>query len=250
MNKKTLENFITKYSLGGEIETVLWFNDNGKLTTKLITPDKTARGVVVMQNEEFNNEFTNEIKDHYVGIGDTNVLRKMLSVLSDDIKVNTNDHQGIISSIVFSDNENKIKYTTCEEFIVPKVSDLKVMPKFELEFGISDSFLDKFSKAYNSIKSSEEVTFTIISDGMVANAILGYSKTINRNQVYLPLTVESENGLREKVELTFNAKIFMEILKANKGYDKVSFLLSSEGLIEISFEDNEVTSKYYIVFTK
>jgi len=46
MNKSQLTNFITKYTLGGEIKSTKWTSDGASLSTRFISGDKSVVGKV------------------------------------------------------------------------------------------------------------------------------------------------------------------------------------------------------------
>ena len=46
MNKSQLSNFITKYTLGGEIKSTKWTSDGNSLSTRFISGDKSVVGSV------------------------------------------------------------------------------------------------------------------------------------------------------------------------------------------------------------
>ena len=48
MNKSQLTNFITKYTLGGEIKSTKWTSNGSSLSTRFISGDKSVVGSVVL----------------------------------------------------------------------------------------------------------------------------------------------------------------------------------------------------------
>ena len=48
MNKTQLTNFITKYTLGGEIKSTKWTSNGDSLSTRFISGDKSVVGKVVL----------------------------------------------------------------------------------------------------------------------------------------------------------------------------------------------------------
>lgn len=251
MKKKILENFIRKYSIGDQISTVLWKIKDDVLNTSIITKNKNVRGFVSVLDEECNNEFKTKLGDDLgVGIIDTSILRKMISVLNEEVSVKLNVEGDVVYNMTFFDDEkNEVTYSACEPSVIPTVSGLKVTPNFDFEFEIDDAFIDKFIKSYNSIKSDDELTFTIMLNGKKSKIVLGFSEKINKNKISMPITAsEFDDNVDKKI--TFFAKNFVEILRANRGFDEISFKLSSDGLINISFSDGEVNSEYYIVYTE
>ena len=56
MNKTQLTNFITKYTLGGEIKSTKWTSNGTSLSTRFISGDKSVVGRVVLS--KFNHSST------------------------------------------------------------------------------------------------------------------------------------------------------------------------------------------------
>ena len=48
MTKTELLGFIGKYSLGGNVESVIWKSKDNSITTDFVSTDKTLKGVVKM----------------------------------------------------------------------------------------------------------------------------------------------------------------------------------------------------------
>ena len=81
MNKNQLTNFITKYTLGGEIKSTKWTSNGDSLSTRFISGDKSVVGRVVLS--KFSHLLPCEL-----GVYNTGQLSSLLSVLGDDIDIN------------------------------------------------------------------------------------------------------------------------------------------------------------------
>ena len=79
MNKVLLERFISKYSLGDNVTSVVWVVKDNVLKTNFITLEKSLLGTVALDNFQF--------EDIRLGIYNTAQLSRMLSVLGDDVKL-------------------------------------------------------------------------------------------------------------------------------------------------------------------
>ena len=51
MNKITLDTFIQKYNLGGNVNSVTWNSTGDTLSTDFISPDKSLRGQLVLSKQ-------------------------------------------------------------------------------------------------------------------------------------------------------------------------------------------------------
>ena len=83
MNKITLDTFIQKYNLGGNVNSVKWISDGTTLSTKFISGDKSLLGHVELVKQT--------LPVFEVGVYDTAQLAKMLGTLSDSIEFEVNE---------------------------------------------------------------------------------------------------------------------------------------------------------------
>ena len=97
MKKSSFEGFITRYNLGGEVESVKIDSTEEGLSVKFISDDKTLLGNVSSDNKDFpSGEF---------GVYTTSQLKGLLTVLDSDIDVKEGD-----ASLVFSDKGTSVNY--------------------------------------------------------------------------------------------------------------------------------------------
>mgnify|MGYP003353117869 CR=1 FL=1 len=100
MKKSNLLNFVNKYFLAGNCESVKLSVANNKLKTNFITADQTVIGTV-----EYN-DFVNE--DVEFGVYTTGQLLKLLSALEDDIDLTFNKADNKLYSLTLSDDNGSI----------------------------------------------------------------------------------------------------------------------------------------------
>ena len=53
MQKSKLDRFISKYNLGGNVNSVKWKSDGNTLSTSFVTPDKSLLGTVKVDKFSF-----------------------------------------------------------------------------------------------------------------------------------------------------------------------------------------------------
>ena len=80
MNKQKLNGFIDKYSLGGTVESVKWISTDNNISTNFVSEDKTLLGTIKCDD--------NQLKEGKYCIYTTSQLKRLLSVLNNDIQVN------------------------------------------------------------------------------------------------------------------------------------------------------------------
>ena len=97
MEKQKLNGFISRYNLGGEVESVMVTSTDDSVSVKMISDDKTLLGDVTVTEKDFpTGEF---------GIYTTSQLKGLLSVLDSSIKV-----EETTGALKFSDKGTKVQY--------------------------------------------------------------------------------------------------------------------------------------------
>lgn len=243
MNKQILERFMSKYSLSGAAESVLWTTADDKLQTKFITDDKSVLGVIVAKadgNKDFFKGF-DVMGGEDIAINATSQLRSLLGVVGEDVKIAFEKASGKLVALRISDKGTKVAYVLADASVVPTVPALKSLPEFEIELKLDDEFMATFIKAKSALPEVE--TFTVISDGKKVSLVIGYSK-INTNRV----TIDVDATKSEKIDaISFSARYFGHILSANKECKDAVLRVSSQGLAHAVFKTDNFESEYYLV---
>jgi DNA polymerase III sliding clamp (beta) subunit (PCNA family) len=231
MKKSSFEGFITRYNLGGEVESVKIDSAEEGLSVKFISDDKTLLGNVSSDNKDFpNGEY---------GVYTTSQLKGLLSVLDSDINVKEGD-----ASLVFSDKGTSVNYMLADLSVIPVVPDLKQLPEFTSTIKMDNDFVNKFVKSKGALSDSD--TFTFSCKSSKGEVILGYSK-INSNRISINVECVCDGDVEP---ISFSAKYLKEILNANKGAKSSSLKISPNGLAHVSFENDGFKSNYYLVEIK
>ena len=235
MNKAYLDRFISKYSLGDSVNSVVWKVNDEVLTTDFITLDKSLLGKVTLDTFQFD--------DVQFGIYDTKQLASLLSVLNDDINLTVVKSQDKVVSIKFEDSYASVNYMLSDLSVIPDVPKMKSIPEFELSLKIDSLFITKFISGKNALAESE--TFTVLTDENTDTCkfVINFA-TINTNRVTLPVTVDT---FCDVGPLSFNAELFAKVLQANKECESASMEVSSKGLARASFKVDNYEAIYNLV---
>ena len=232
MKKTSLEGFISRYNLGGEIESVKIVSDKTGMSVKFISDDKTLLGTVTSEDAEF--------ADGEFGVYTTSQLKNLLGVLDANINVTAGS-----AALEFSDNSTTVNYMMADLSVIPAVPDIKQVPDFESEITLSDEFISRFIKSKGALNESD--TFTFQCKGGKGEIILGYSK-INSNRisikVYCTCTKDSVGPI------SFSAKYLKEILNANRAPKAANLKIATAGLAQCTFESEGFKSEYFLVEVK
>ena len=235
MNKAYLDRFISKYSLGDSVNSVVWKVKDEVLTTEFITLDKSLLGKVTLDTFQFE-----EIE---LGIYDTKQLASLLNVLNDDINLTVVKSQDKVVSIKFKDSYASVNYMLSDLSVIPDVPKMKSVPEFELSLKIDSLFITKFISGTNAL--AEHETFTVLTDENTNTCkfVINFA-TINTNRVTLPVTVDTFSDVGP---LSFNAELFSKVLQANKECESASIEVSNRGLARAKFKVDNYEAVYNLV---
>ena len=236
MEKNRINRFVQKYNLSGLIESVKWDVEGTTLTTSFISDDKSVLGTVSTSEFDF--------EQGSYGVYDTTKFTKMLSVLENDIDLSTIKVEGKTTSLNISDKGTSATYMLADLSVIPVVPDLKAVPPMNVQITLDDDFTSKFIKSKGALSESD--TFTFECKGGKGEIILGYS-SINTNRISMKVECKCDGDVSP---ISFSAKYLKEILNANRGSKAASLQISSQGLANIQFEKDNLTSKYYLVEIK
>jgi len=240
MNKSQLTNFITKYTLGGEIKSTKWTSNGDSLSTRFISGDKSVVGRVEL------NKFSH-LKPCELGVYNTGQLSSLLSVLGDDVEVKLSQSGDKFISMELEDTKRKTKskYMLSDLSVIPTPPELKNLPdSFELGIKVDPYFVSTFISGKGALSEAE--TFTILTENGETKIVIGYA-SIASNRVTIP--VETTKG-GEIEPISFNANMFASILNANKDCESATLEVSSQGLSRIKFSIDNYDSEYYLVSTQ
>ena len=237
MKKESLNRFIEKYSLGGNINSVVLECDKGKLNTRFITDDKSLLGELTLDKFGF--------EDCSIGIGSTDQLTKLLSVLGTDVELSLtkveNDGDNKAISMAISDSAATVSYMLSDTSVINKPPNLKELPDFDIKVKVDKQFMDTFVKGKNALPDVD--SFTVITDDSNVNLVIGYS-SINTNRI--KFDIESK-GCTDMAITCFSSSLFKEILQANKDAESGKLEISSAGLARVTFKGKDYSSTYYLV---
>ena len=240
MNKSQLDNFITKYTLGGEIKSTKWTSNGNSLSTRFISGDKSVVGKVVLSKFK-------HLEPCELGVYNTGQLSSLLSVLGDDVDVSLSRAGDKFISMELEDTKRKTKskYMLSDLSVIPTPPELKNLPdSFELGIKVDAHFINTFISGKGALAEAE--TFTILTDNDKAEIVIGYA-SIASNRVTIPVET-TKFMLMEPI--SFNANMFASILSANKDCESATLEVSSQGLSRIKFSIDNYDSEYFLVSTQ
>jgi hypothetical protein len=231
MKKNSSEGFISRYNLGGEVESVKVNSTDAGMQVSFISDDKTLLGTVESEETGFpNGEY---------GVYTTSQLKGLLGVLGSQVDVSEGT-----AALVFSDGKTSVNYMLADLSVIPVVPELKQLPPFTSNVTMDGDFIATFTKAKGAMSDSDTFTFTCKENK--GEVILGYSK-INSNRISMNVECTCESDVEP---ISFSAKYLKEILSANRGAKSSSLKISPQGLAHVAFEHDGFKSNYYLVEIK
>tara|TARA_B100001996_G_scaffold357032_1_gene320716 strand:- start:374 stop:1093 length:720 start_codon:yes stop_codon:yes gene_type:complete len=235
MNKITLDTFIQKYNLGGNVNSVKWVSTGDTLSTRFISPDKSLLGELTLSKQN--------LPEFEVGVYDTPLLSKMMGTLSDNIDLELVKVDGNDTPVAFHLNDSVISadYVLAAIGVIPDVPELKNVPEFTTLVNIDSQFINSFIKGKNALSDVE--TFSVKSSGDGVQFVIGYSD-MNSNRI----SINAQSGAVQLSDsIAFNANLFSQVLSANKECSKATLQIADKGLAFIEFKVDDFVAKYWLV---
>ena len=235
MQKSKLDKFIQKYNLGGNVNSVKWKSNGDSLSTSFVTPDKSLLGNVKVDKFSFDNS--------ELGVYQTDVLQKLLSVLSDNIDLTLSKVDNKAVSLKVKNGTISVDYVLSDLSVIADPPALKRLPEFGTKIKLDSNFINTFIKGKSAL--SDVDMFTIVKNKSGGcDIIIGYSKNTNTNRVNIPVDCDICNIT---APITFKANLFKEVLVANRECTSAVLEVSNEGLAKVNFKIDDYDSTYYIV---
>ena len=233
MQKSKLDKFISKYNLGGNVNSVKWKSNSDTLTTTFVTPDKSLLGTVKVDKFPF--------EDSEIGVYQTDQLKSLIGVLGDDVSLDLSKFGDKAVSLKVKNGPVSVDYVLSDLSVIADPPALKRLPEFGTQIKLDNNFINTFIKGKSAL--SDVDTFTIIKTDNGCEVVIGYSST-NTNRVNIPVECTSCDVTDP---ITFNANLFKEVLVANRECTSAVLEVSTEGLAKVNFKVDDYDSTYYVV---
>jgi hypothetical protein len=240
MKKETLETFISRYTLGGEINKVKW---------KYTAADKTLHTRAAADNRSFvadvvMHEFVDfGTSDLTICIGDTSKIKGMMSPFGDDLNLTINQQGDRILGFTVADADCESYCTAADPTSIdPVAKNLQDVPEYHVVVPLTEEFLEKFLKARNALKDVESFSVGMNKKG-VFEVVIGYA-TSNSNRIRITPTTEADKNKLD-TSLAFPVKNVAEVFKANADIPGGTLSINSAGIARLYFKNDKYTCTYY-----
>ena len=233
MQKSKLDKFISKYNLGGNVNSVKWKSKGDSMSTSFVTPDKSLLGTVKVDKFQF--------EDAELGVYQTDQLKSLIGVLGDDVSLDLTRFGDKAVSLKLKNGPVSVDYVLSDLSVISDPPQMKRLPEFGTKIKLDRSFIDTFIKGKGALSGVD--TFSVVKNGDSCDVVIGYSST-NTNRVNIPTECETCDITDP---ITFNANLFKEVLVANRECSSAVLEVSTEGLAKVNFKIDDFDSTYYIV---
>ena len=236
INKSILQSVINKYYLN-VCESVTWKTEDNNLTIDFMSPTADIIGKVTCNNFPLENS--------ELAIYDTKKLSSLISICNGDLLLELEKQHKLISKLKISDLNFNLTYAVSDPLLVPKVGTVNV-PEFTVNLNLTRENIDNLIKAKSALQGIDNmlITTTTNLDGEnVCEFVFGDEHGHNNKITYQI----SGDITEEDMKIPYNSDTFKTIIHANKDMEEGTMKISSMGLIEFKFSNDEVSSEYYMV---
>ena len=233
-DKRIIDNFISRYHLGGNIERVKWVSDGKGIHTEFINDSQTLVGKVKNNNFQFPvGEF---------GIYSTSTLNKLMSILDREVLFEVKQENKTPVQFIIGDTNVDVKFNLADPQVIPNVPTINPT-EGDIEIELDTEFINKFIKARDAI--NEEVFYVSTQEGFVEKEVQFTIGSTTSNSVSFVHRIENGDG--EIKNIPFNALLVKEVLRHNKQFEFGVLKINPKGLMTFAFKFGDLESSYYLV---
>lgn len=240
MKKDTLEEFITRYTLGNIINKAKWkYTAKEKvLHTRGTADGRCFVGDVVM------NDFSDFGDDDLVlCVGDTEKVLKMMSPFGEDISITVSRSGDRILGFTLSDKDCESYCSAADPSSMdPVPKNLQDVTEWHVIVPLTEDFLEKFLKARLALKDVASFSVGMNKKGLF-EVVIGYT-TANSNRIRItPPTDATANKVG--TALAFPIINIAEVFKANQDIAGGTLSINDAGMARVYFKNDKFTCTYY-----
>ena len=235
-DKRVIDQFISKYHLGGAIERVKWISDKESLKADFINDSQNLVGSVVSKNFKFPvGEF---------GIYSTSTLSKMLGILENEVIFEIQKEGGTPARFSIGDTAMDIKFNLADPQVIPNVPNIN-KTEGDIEVELDEEFTTRFIKSKDAI--GEEVFYVSTQEGFTSKEVKLTIGNSTSNSVSFATSIEDRSPDVELDNIPFNTDLVKEIFKHNKRFEFGIMKINPKGLMTFAFKFGDLETNYYLV---
>ena len=244
ITKNKLQSIISKYYLGGQVESVKWVLNEGTLTIDFMAPTKDMIGRLNVGGFPLNHDGT-------LAIFNTTQLNRLLNVLAGDLMLDAERTKAVFTKLNIQDAKSTINYSLADPMMIQKVGEVDEDVNWQVKATLDNEDFQTFVRAATSIQGNELVTLTPTED-IVGTSVLQFTfgeRMEFSNKVEFHVNAEFEENVRQDNKIPFSSEMLKEIFNANKTSDECQLSFVDDGLLRLIFrsEDENIDSTYFVV---
>ena len=244
ITKNKLQSIISKYYLGGQVESVKWNLEGGTLSIDFMAPTKDMIGRLTARNFPLNHDGT-------LAIFNTTQLNRLLNVLAGDLMLDAERTKAVFTKLNIQDAKSTINYSLADPMMIQKVGEVDEDVNWQVKATLDNEDFQTFVRAAASIQGNELVTLTPTED-IVGTSVLQFTfgeRMEFSNKVEFHVNAEFEENVRQDNKIPFSSEMLKEIFNANKTSDECQLSFVDDGLLRLIFrsEDENIDSTYFVV---
>ena len=236
INKLKLQSIINKYYLGAN-ESVKWEIKDNSLSIEFMTPSKDVIGNLTCKNFE--------LEDSKLAIYDTKKLQNLISICSGDLLLEFEKTREIYTKLNISDLNFNLSYALSDPLLINKVGNV-TEAEWVVDLDLTSEDIGNIIKAKSALAQIDNMlitTTTNLDEEDVIEIVFGDESGHNNK-----ITYQISGDIKETdIKLPFNSDMFKTVLQANKDMEGGKLLLSSMGLMKLSFDFDDISTTYYMV---
>ena len=235
-DKRIIDQFISKYHLGGTIERVKWVSDKESLKADFINDSQNLVGSVISKNFKFPiGEF---------GIYSTSTLSKMLGILENEVMFEVAKEGGTPARFNIGDTAMDVKFNLADPQVIPNVPNIN-KTEGDIEVELDEEFTTRFIKSKDAV--GEEVFYVSTQDGFTSPEVKFTIGNSTSNSVSFAARIEDGSSEAKLDNIPFNADLVKEIFKHNKRFEEGWMKVNPKGLMTFAFKFGDLETNYYLV---
>ena len=242
--KNTLQSIISKYYLGGKVESVKWVVEDGNLSIDFMSPTKDMIGKLKAKNFPITTEGT-------LAIFNTSQLNRLLNVLSGDLMLDAEKTKAVLTKLNIQDAKASINYSLADPLMIQKVGEVNEDVEWQVNATLENEDFHTFVRAASAIQGNEIVTLNPTED-IVGTPVLQFTfgeRMEFSNKVEFHINAEFGENVRQDNKIPFSSEMLKEIFNANKTSDECHLSFVDDGLLRLIFtsQDEGVDTTYFVV---
>ena len=242
--KNKLQSVISKYYLGGKVESVKWNIEGGTLTIDFMAPTKDMIGKLTARDFPITQEGT-------LAIFNTTQLNRLLNVLAGDLVLDAEKTKAVFTKLNIQDAKSTINYSLADPMMIQKVGEVDEDVNWQVNATLENEDFNTFVRAASAIQGNEIVTLNPTED-IVGTPVLQFTfgeRMEFSNKVEFHVNAEFKENVRQDNKIPFSSEMLREIFNANKTSDECDLSFVDDGLLRLIFtsQDEGIDTTYFVV---